>query len=85
MDETYDAIVLGTGFKECIISGLLSVDGLKVETPVCALVEAGDLEVSFAGTDCVSAGRYCIWTATSIMEGRRRLSILFRYLFLATG
>lgn len=30
MDEEYDAIVLGTGFKECIISGLLSVDGLKV-------------------------------------------------------
>ena len=30
MDEKYDAIVLGTGFKECIISGLLSVDGLKV-------------------------------------------------------
>jgi Rab GDP dissociation inhibitor len=30
MDESYDAIVLGTGLKECIISGLLSVDGLKV-------------------------------------------------------
>lgn len=30
MDETYDAIVLGTGLKECIISGLLSVKGLKV-------------------------------------------------------
>ena len=30
MDETYDAIVLGTGFKECILSGLLSVDGKKV-------------------------------------------------------
>lgn len=32
MDETYDAIVLGTGFKECIISGLLSVDGRKVKS-----------------------------------------------------
>ncbi len=32
MDATYDAIVLGTGLKECIISGLLSVDGLKVES-----------------------------------------------------
>lgn len=31
MDTDYDAIVLGTGLKECIISGLLSVDGLKVE------------------------------------------------------
>eukprot|EP00163_Fabomonas_tropica_P015705 TRINITY_DN28531_c0_g1_i1.p1 TRINITY_DN28531_c0_g1~~TRINITY_DN28531_c0_g1_i1.p1 ORF type:complete len:452 (+),score=158.55 TRINITY_DN28531_c0_g1_i1:33-1358(+) len=30
MDEEYDAIVLGTGLKECIISGLLSVDGKKV-------------------------------------------------------
>lgn len=30
MDEAYDAIVLGTGLKECILSGLLSVSGLKV-------------------------------------------------------
>lgn len=30
MDEEYDAIVLGTGLKECIISGLLSVDKYKV-------------------------------------------------------
>eukprot|EP01113_Clastostelium_recurvatum_P030354 TRINITY_DN367_c0_g1_i1.p1 TRINITY_DN367_c0_g1~~TRINITY_DN367_c0_g1_i1.p1 ORF type:complete len:462 (-),score=163.35 TRINITY_DN367_c0_g1_i1:99-1421(-) len=30
MDDQYDAIVLGTGLKECIISGLLSVDGMKV-------------------------------------------------------
>ena len=35
MDTSYDAIVLGTGLKECIISGLLSVDGLKVST-LCA-------------------------------------------------
>lgn len=34
MDTEYDAIVLGTGLKECIISGLLSVDGLKVS--ICA-------------------------------------------------
>ena len=32
MDENYDAVVLGTGLTECIISGLLSVDGLKVCT-----------------------------------------------------
>lgn len=31
MDEEYDVIVLGTGLKECILSGLLSVDGLKVD------------------------------------------------------
>ena len=30
MDEAYDVIVLGTGLKECILSGLLSVYGLKV-------------------------------------------------------
>ncbi len=39
MDASYDAIVLGTGLKECIISGLLSVDGLKVikrsAQPIC--------------------------------------------------
>ncbi|XP_047316263.1 guanosine nucleotide diphosphate dissociation inhibitor At5g09550-like [Impatiens glandulifera] len=30
MDEEYDVVVLGTGLKECILSGLLSVDRLKV-------------------------------------------------------
>lgn len=30
MDEEYDCVVLGTGLKECILSGLLSVSGLKV-------------------------------------------------------
>lgn len=30
MDEEYDAIVLGTGLKECILSGLLSVHKKKV-------------------------------------------------------
>ncbi|TIA70629.1 hypothetical protein E3P92_02564 [Wallemia ichthyophaga] len=30
MDEDYDVIVLGTGLTECILSGLLSVDGQKV-------------------------------------------------------
>lgn len=34
MDEKYDAIVLGTGLTECIISGLLSVSGMKVRTHV---------------------------------------------------
>jgi len=32
MDEEYDYIVLGTGLKECILSGLLSVEGKKVLT-----------------------------------------------------
>ncbi|KAL5165125.1 Guanosine nucleotide diphosphate dissociation inhibitor 1 [Glycine soja] len=30
MDEEYDVIVLGMGLKECILSSLLSVDGLKL-------------------------------------------------------
>jgi Rab GDP dissociation inhibitor len=30
MEESYDVIVLGTGLTECIISGLLSVEGKKV-------------------------------------------------------
>ena len=30
MDEQYDVIVCGTGLKECILSGLLSVSGKKV-------------------------------------------------------
>jgi len=30
MNETYDVIVCGTGLKECILSGLLSVKGKKV-------------------------------------------------------
>jgi Rab GDP dissociation inhibitor len=30
MDEEYDIVVLGTGLKECILSGLLSVNNYKV-------------------------------------------------------
>lgn len=30
MDENYDVIVLGTGLTECILSGLLSIEGKKV-------------------------------------------------------
>jgi len=30
MDEEYDCVILGTGLKECIISGILSVEGKKV-------------------------------------------------------
>ena len=30
MNEEYDVIVLGTGLKECILSGLLAVKGKKV-------------------------------------------------------
>jgi len=30
MDEQYDAIILGTGISECVLSALLSVDGKKI-------------------------------------------------------
>jgi len=30
MNEKYDVIVWGTGLKECILSGLLSMNGKKV-------------------------------------------------------
>ncbi|XP_070557697.1 rab GDP dissociation inhibitor alpha-like [Ptychodera flava] len=30
MDEEYDVIVLGTGLKECVLSGILSVSGRRV-------------------------------------------------------
>jgi Rab GDP dissociation inhibitor len=29
-EKEYDAIILGTGFKECLLSGLLAVDGKSV-------------------------------------------------------
>ena len=29
-DGKYDVIILGTGLKECILSGLLSIEGKKV-------------------------------------------------------
>lgn len=37
MDQEYDAIVLGTGLKECILSGLLSVAGKKVRAGAASL------------------------------------------------
>lgn len=30
MDDQYDCVILGTGLKECILSGVLSVEGKKV-------------------------------------------------------
>lgn len=30
MDESYDVVICGTGLTECILSGLLSVNGKKV-------------------------------------------------------
>ncbi len=43
MDEEYDAIVLGTGLKECIISGLLSVSGMKVRAGCASALQPRQL------------------------------------------
>ena len=47
MDETYDVIVLGTGLKECILSGLLSTSGVKVRL-VDVLRQRFFTEISYA-------------------------------------
>lgn len=67
MDDEYDAIVLGTGFKECIISGLLSVDGYKViKSP---LDHMWDTHSSLTLLNrFYYAFRCCIWIVTAIME-----------------
>ena len=70
MNEEYDAIVLGTGLKECIISGLLSVDKKKAGTSNSAaavhfaaasqlFAVPNDLRLTCATSRC------CMWTATT--------------------
>ena len=34
-DGKYDAVILGTGLKECIVAGLLATEGKKVSFPGC--------------------------------------------------
>ena len=34
-DGKYDAVILGTGLKECIVAGLLATEGKKVEEFSC--------------------------------------------------
>ena len=63
MDEVYDAVVLGTGLKECILSGLLSVDGKKVRR----LLRTSLLSEQRCRLRC------CIWTAMTTMEATPRL------------
>jgi len=58
MDEQYDAIVLGTGLTECIISGLLSVAGKKARlqryvAPLASLrCAAARARAAASGTSC---------------------------------
>lgn len=56
MDEEYDVIVLGTGLKECILSGLLSVDRLKVNLSsfACLLMRIG-----FHVRECTASTSNC--------------------------
>ena len=53
MNEEYDVIVLGTGLKECILSGLLSVKGKKV----LHLDRYG-----YYGADCASLNLTNLWS-----------------------
>jgi len=53
MDEVYDVVVLGTGLTECIISGLLSVNGKKV-----LHMDRND----YYGGDCASLNLDQAWT-----------------------
>jgi hypothetical protein len=64
MNEEYDAIVLGTGLKECILSGLLSVNGLKVR----AAFRSGAASHAPARSRLTGliTRRCCTWTATTI-------------------
>jgi len=65
MDEEYDVIVLGTGLKECILSGLLSVDGLKVSPPI-----ARSLPPAPARTIRSSRARIPCPRTYSVLQGR---------------
>lgn len=77
MDQEYDAIVLGTGLKECIISGLLSVAGMKV-CAGCICCTAVRRQLGALLTPATPP-RCCTWTATTTTAASRRLSTSARY------
>ena len=52
MEDTYDVVVLGTGLTECILSGLLSVNGKKV-----LHIDRND----YYGGDCASLSLEQAW------------------------
>lgn len=87
MDEEYDAIVLGTGFKECIISGLLSVDGLKVGAPgrgrhrscwaeVAGVMHMGTCAARRSLHCCCRGACMCLVGAGRSMAGRTSIACL---------
>lgn len=49
-DGKYDAIILGTGLKECILSGLLSVKGKKASPSSHQNKRGSPVTDSFEGT-----------------------------------
>jgi hypothetical protein len=73
MDESYDVIVLGTGFVECVLSGLLSVDGKKVSLTVL-MVSTRYVEPSSDVCVNFESIRFCIWTEMTTMVARLRRS-----------
>ena len=70
-DGEYDAIVLGTGLKECIISGARASSFL----PPSFLLPSSGLILLQAS--CLwTVRRFCTWIGTTTMEESRRQSIL---------
>jgi len=67
MEESYDVIVLGTGLTECIISGLLSVNGKKV-----LHIDRND----YYGGDCASLNLEQAWSSLRRMVNPLRSSAL---------
>lgn len=52
MEDTYDCVILGTGLTECVLSGLLSVEGKKV-----LVLDRND----YQGEDCASLNIEALW------------------------
>lgn len=67
MDEDYDAIVLGTGLKECILSGLLSVSGRKVRRGLSIRATMRNFVKVFAS----HTHRFCTWIVIRIMAANQ--------------
>lgn len=80
MDEEYDVIVLGTGLKECILSGLLSVDGLKVRPLFIPVVSLFNFHVLMFQTN-VKCGLWEFFHFWVFFIGIVGLSIFCFYFF----
>jgi hypothetical protein len=66
-DGEYDVIVLGTGLKECIISGILSVDGKKVH-----------IHPPRACAFCLRCDNAIVWRALLVGKGWKKAGTCVR-------